>query len=681
MSLFLRFKPSLPYRLVIVVCLGMFVPVPCHGASLLRAGGLVSYPVPVIGENLLKNTGFKEVDLKTGNPDGWNLSNAFSVIHSSGKRKRASLMMKDAPAFPYAESIMQKVFLRKGSYRFGGRVKTYLADPESKGVRFTISGIGSTQVVGGTADWQVLETQKVFVPKDGIYVFKVESYAEPAGLAWFENLFIYRETLPLEVFLKYPNYRGMLFDDQSPTVQLTGAVDLGTDSRKADYHVGISVIDERNNNVVFSKILSAEASFDLKIDGSGFESEKSYLIRARLHKGVQNEVVYEYPSYRIVKLPATVRKEMTVSFDEHNRFLVRGKPTFWLGVYDSGMGYPATEKQWEQTLSENRRLFDLPINLYLNYWYGQASLPAMQTMMNVLQDKGIYYLQTGNAFNSTYEPNSFAIDKDNGYLETISRHPGLAGFYTVDEAVSSLAPTMFGQYNRLKSVKPDGMTFAALLHPNSLYYWRDTVDVLSMDPYPLAGAEPKNGYNLALVADWTRATKEAVMDSRPFMTVLQYFKFTSKGRWPNRNELRNMSYMAIAEGANGIMYWSLGAGALAYVCPGWCEEKIGYFEALKSVLLELKGIEPVLTSLDRPELLSENSNPTDIKTRVKHVDNKGYLIAYNYSNSPRSVTFTWAGQLKTIQVYNEGRAIAASGAKFVDSFEPFQAHVYEIALQ
>lgn len=681
MNVVTRLQSIMSFQIV-AVFLGIMLSVPCYcyGSSILRAGGLVSYPVPVVGKNLLKNAGFKEVDPKSGTPISWSLSKAFSVVHDS-KNDTNVLQMKDAPAFPWAESAFQQIYLKKGSYRFGGRVKTDFADPKTKGVRYAIVGAGSTQISGERTDWHILQSQKVNILKDGNYLFKVEAYSEPAGTARFDGMFLMRESMPLEVFLKYPNYRGMLFDDQSQKIQLSGTVDLPPDSRQSDYQVSVSVMDEGSNKAFYSKILPAEAAFELAINGSGLEMGKSYLIRTQLQKSEHHELVFEYPSYRIVKLPASVRKEMTVSFDEHNRFLVRDKPTFWLGVYDSGMGYPATEWQWKKVLNENRRLFELPINLYLNYWYGQASLQAMQTMMNVLQDKGIYYLQTGNAFNASYKPDYFAIDKDAGYLDKISRHPGLAGFYTVDEAVSSLAPTMFRQYGRLKSVKPDGMTFAAFLNPRALHYWRDTVDVISMDPYPLAGAEPNGGYNLALVADWTKATRAAVMDSRPFMTVLQYFKQTSKGRWPNRDELRNMSYMAITEGANGIMFWSLGARALAHVCKDWCEEKVGYFEALKSVLFELKGIEPVLTSLDSPDLLIGNSNPADIKTRIKYANGKGYLIAYNYSNSSRSTTFTWAGQLKMIQVYNERRTIAATGTTFVDTFGPFQAHVYEITLQ
>src|SRR5205814_8842898 len=104
--------------------------------------------------------------------------------------------------------------------------------------------------------------------------------------------------------------------------------------------------------------------------------------------------------------------------------------------------------------------------------------------------------------------------------------------------------------------------------------------------------------------------------SRPFVTVLQFFKFTSNGRWPSEAELRSMSYGAIVGGANGLFYWSLGAGALAYICDGsdaahspsgsasWCQARIDNFTILKGVLVELKALEPVLIMPDRPDLIT-----------------------------------------------------------------------------
>ncbi|MBI5555734.1 MAG: fibronectin type III domain-containing protein, partial [Elusimicrobia bacterium] len=160
--------------------------------------------------------------------------------------------------------------------------------------------------------------------------------------------------------------------------------------------------------------------------------------------------------------------------------------------------------------------------------------------------------------------------------------------------------------------------------------------------------------------------------------VLQFFKTTAASSWPTQQELRNMSYMAIAEGANGLFYWSIGVRALAWVCSGWCDEKVEYFTRLKNVLVELNSLQPALSSLDRPDLLVSNSNPS-IHTRVKFANNKGYLIASNYTNSTAAATFTWAQTPTLITVYNESRTLPPGSPSFTDSFSPYQAHVYEIS--
>jgi hypothetical protein len=171
--------------------------------------------------------------------------------------------------------------------------------------------------------------------------------------------------------------------------------------------------------------------------------------------------------------------------------------------------------------------------------------------------------------------------------------------------------------------------------------------------------------------------------------VIQFFQFTSKGRWPTLEELRNMSYMAIAEGANGLLYWSLGVGALAYSCDGstpekspagtssWCPFRVQQFQNLKTVVTELKGLEPVLVSVDRPDLLVSNSNPA-VRTRVKYVNKTAYLIAYNATGSATSATFGWNFNPAAVTVHGENRSITPSGAWFTDDFGPYQARVYAV---
>jgi len=131
--------------------------------------------------------------------------------------------------------------------------------------------------------------------------------------------------------------------------------------------------------------------------------------------------------------------------------------------------------------------------------------------------------------------------------------------------------------------------------------WREAADVISTDPYPMYGSEPVGGYNHGQVAAWTRMTAQAVQHSRPIMTVLQFFKFdasrSSQGRWPTQTEMRNHAYMAIVEGAKGLMWWSLGENGLTADCRNtitWCAQRAQLMNQLKTVVSEIASLEPVL---------------------------------------------------------------------------------------
>jgi len=198
--------------------------------------------------------------------------------------------------------------------------------------------------------------------------------------------------------------------------------------------------------------------------------------------------------------------------------------------------------------------------------------------------------------------------------------------------------------------------------PPEVFLWSDSGDVLSTDPYPLVGAEPAGGYAHRLVADWTAVSRDAVMDARPFMTVLQFFKFLAAGRWPTLAEMRNHAYMAIVEGARGLMWWSLGANGLRDVCSGWCDEKLGYMSNLKSLVGELADLEPALLADDTPAALAGNSLSTAIRTKVKTLAGKGYLFAYNRTSASVTATFTWHRAPSRITVHAENRTLTPSGA-------------------
>jgi hypothetical protein len=130
--------------------------------------------------------------------------------------------------------------------------------------------------------------------------------------------------------------------------------------------------------------------------------------------------------------------------------------------------------------------------------------------------------------------------------------------------------------------------------------------------------------------------------------------------------------MAIVEGARGLWWSSVGDVGCAH-----CADPTPHLDELRSVVGELAALEPALLADDTPAALAGNSN-SNIKAKVKLVNGKGFVVAYNASGRRQSATFTWSSAPGTVTVHGEARSLVASDRSFSDTFAPFDAHVYVI---
>ncbi len=648
----------------------------------LVAGGLTALPTITESPNKLQNPGFET--LSGGFPASWSTPSGWA----------ADLIVRHSGNYSYrrgsgAGTSSQAVPLKKGVYNLSAWIKTEGISGTNAGIRLqldlrpTISNWATTAIITGTRDWTLFEVKNFIVPQDMTVTVKLENFGGATGTAWFDDVKLVEQVpLALDVYMLYPNYRGMLFDDQSPTMRFDVSVTPpGGDFGR--YQVRGTLKDEATGVAVATQNYAAEAHVVADLDGSLMSYARPYLASFSLIDRSSGAIAHSYPAFRVSKVAGSTRLSMNVSFDAKNRVLLRGKPRFILGVYDSGGGYSTSDSHWENQIwspTGARGLDGLRINMYLNYWMGVAPADTMKALMTNLQKRGVFYLQTGNCFARWPAGNDFSIHNSDAYVRDIGAHSGSAGYYTADECDSSLMPGIFEQYKRLRSLDPDSATFAALFGHEDIRFWRDAADLLASDPYPMYAAEPAGGYNHRMVADWTVRTREAVKDARPFLTVLQFFKFTGLGRWPTRQEMRNHAYMSIVEGARGLWWWSAGngAGALANVCSGWCAEKTAHLNDLKAVVGEIADLEPVLLADDAASALRSVSNPTAIKTKVKLAGGKGYVFTYNATNQNVTATFTWNTAPGAVTVNAEGRTVPASANAFTDTFGPYQAHVYVI---
>ncbi len=670
-----------------------------------------------LSPNLLINADFSQ-GLK-----GWNADpKCFSVANGTLELNDAA---KCSKLYPIAYNDYR---VPPGSYTIKGDIRTLRVQAPQRihGVRIDLFGAGATQLLEGTTPWTTVEAKDVVVPEGKSLLFRIEPYAKPSGIAWFRNLALYRnESPPLSVFMLYPNYRGLMFSDRSQTAVFY----LRIRDSKASY-VALEVDGKVAQEIPARDRMQAKISLAQLPDGP-------HTVTVELLDSAHRTLFAQSP-YRVVKMPAAMRSKMKAWIDANNEaHFLDGKAHFVLGIYDT-TGYSPSESYWGPRLASIARA---PINMIINYFITNAPISAIDAYTQAMARHGMVFLPTVVNFHTSdkFYPSNLAASlwaktQDqliSKYAAALASNPGVAGYYTQDEPQTTLRNETFHQYQLIRENDPGGFALAVLNIPAAFSYWRDSVDVLGTDPYPLWKSQ---GNNLAEVADWTRQAAAAVHGARPVWTVIQFFQATSISAWPTEQQLHDMSWMAITAGAEGLFYWSYGVRGLQWVKdwpwapshryypnqlvrdpngniervldagvsgstqPAWAKRlgavtadgavrwqvaavdrpmKDFLYDELINVTKSIKTLEPVILSPDTV-ILASNSAETKVLTKQKSVGGVRYLFACNDSGASVRATFTLSAPASSVSVNDENRSVALSLRSFSDSFAPYQAHVYRI---
>ena len=467
-----------------------------------------------------------------------------------------------------------------------------------------------TPVARGTADWSQLSQGGIAVSDPGPYKIAVGAYGAPDGSAWFDEISLTARRKPaLDVYLLYPNFRGMLFEGRPQVVRVAVGAAQGA-------RVRLALVEEPGGAVARERVVTGPGTVEL--DAAGLRGN-AWLLRAELLDAA-GAATARYPDHRIVRVSAKARDELRVWFDERNVLYMDGKPAFVLGLYTTG-GYSTSRATYAH--GDNgwgiTKMSEAPINMLINYHLGRAPIPALSTYMDELSSRGIRYMQTVN-FYYRDDPQYKEIDYpaaregeealNRWVAKTLSAHPGLAGFYTADERPADIVPRVFAQHRALAAAAPGTVTYAVLGDglERQAPLWRDAVDVMGLDPYPIV--QPTGRNDLAMVGEWTRIGQDAVKGARPVWMVIQYFPLTTAGGWPTGAEIKAMSWMSIIEGARGLLYWSWGEKGLAWVKDP--RERERKWADLVKITKEIHALEPVLLA---PDTTVVTGSPAAVRVR------------------------------------------------------------------
>lgn len=251
------------------------------------------------------------------------------------------------------------------------------------------------------------------------------------------------------------------------------------------------------------------------------------------------------PFVRLAEPPRHV-----VLFDAQRRTRVNGEPFFPLGVYVSSFDTNAID-----------RIADSSFNCIMPY------VAPDLTGLDFCQTKGlkVFYLcrdypdrQNADAEVARMEEKKRLAAR----VEMVRHHPAVLAWYINDERPLSMHDRLQTRYRALREMDPDHPVWSVLYQVTELRGYVDTSDVLGTDPYPVPGP-------LGMAAEWTRLTREASFGTQPVWQVPQAFDWAlfranvpsnevacGRNRMPTIDEMRSMTLQCIAEGANGLVFYS-----------------------------------------------------------------------------------------------------------------------------
>ena len=306
------------------------------------------------------------------------------------------------------------------------------------------------------------------------------------------------------------------------------------------------------------------------------------------------------------RLPVEPKRAVTV--DNRRRTCVDGTPFFPIGVYGGAKAMHRFKPIGVNTLM----LYDAP---------GRDVLESARTN-GLMVIAGINHVFAGER----QAPKDVKTTADEEpwlakYIDKVRFHPSLLAWYALDELPLTMLPRLAARRDLLARLAPDHPVWVCLNHPYQTRSYLPAFDIGGADPYPIP-REP-----IVLAANWTRAAVQGGGGRRGTWMVPQIFSWASynrrDGRVPTREEIRNMTWQCIVEGATGIIYFKWGD----LMKNGKDSTFEGRFADLASVTTELAEFVPFLLSDEEP---LEVAGATDsVRARLFAKGDARRLVAVN----------------------------------------------------
>ena len=592
--------------------------------------------VCVAAEPLPKNAGFETPDAKGDGAADWSLywNGMWSVKRGEGRNGTAALVCADVGKGGWTT---QWVDVEPGrAYRVEGWVRT--EGVEGNGVCIDFSwhdaygtriGTAATQPrVMGTTAWTKVSLV-AFVPSSAAKrcLLGTPVTGNTKGKAWFDDLRIeLQERPPIGEFISNA-YRNRAAE---------GPV---------TFHVGLGATKDEivakglHGQFVVPSVVSGTRIVAAVPDKADPRDVSATMDAASLPLG-ESKVVFELldgkgkkTASKSLVFTRTAKPETKgVRIDRRGLTRIDGKPFFPLGMF------------FEERASKERvdRYAKGPFNCLLPYpeptreemdYAASKGLKMIFTLKDCYV--GLKYAPKG-VTNETAET-AYASRRIGEFKD----HPALLAWYVNDELGLDWLKRLATRRDLCERLDPDHPTYVAHYMVEDIRGHLPSFDVIGSDPYPICqtGDPP-----ISQVMEHTRITRKGVFGARAMWQIPQAFdwgayrvKDKDKTRPPTFEEMRNMAWQFVAEGANGL---------ISYSYSSW--DKMKWRTPVEEMWSRACRVgEEVKSKI--PIFLSEEAAPKvtlitkDASVRAWRKDGKIWLLAVNSTYKPKVVEFAIEG--------------------------------------
>ncbi|GBG07042.1 putative S-layer protein [Paenibacillus agaridevorans] len=477
-----------------------------------------------------------------------------------------------------------------------------------------------------------------------------------AGTVWFDDLQIY-SVMPklLQTQLAYPNYRGFIMPGDESPIRIKAEPAIGADLTAYTLRASLlgnddSVLEAQE----YTGVSSIEHTF-----ASAQLAPGTYKARV---EALSADTVVDSKEWTIQKVSS--RAELPRTYvDSEGRFWRDDKLFLPIGIYADKI-----------IASELEELKDSPINTLLPYDYPseqQLDLAQQYGKSVIFSLKDFYY-------GSTWAPEGIESDEDavemiSDFANRYKSHPALLAWYLNDESPND--DRLPSHYEAVKENDPDHPAYTVDFNLPNANTLDKTTDIFGLDVYPIKGLDTDP------ISEPGKLQKEttAMLGKKGQWAVVQaqnVGNYAQGGlRPPTEQEMRNMAWQYITEGARGILFYSL--FDLKNDDSGQAYEKL--LGHVNTVAQEIKDLQAFILSdkLDsNVKVIGDYSEHLHWISR--QVNGKTYLAAVNSSKEELEAAFSIPAGMQ-VKDWKSGSSIAVSQNRLQQTYGPLEVRIYELS--